>query len=322
MFKKIIWAVDPVAPNRKVQNATLKAVLALTKGSNGSIEPVCVLSPDQLRIPVSVFRRAGGDYRLRVEKDLDQWMKGLKSPRLQRPTLLTRDVFSENESVDTVLKYARESGADLIAVATRVRKGLKRWLLGSFAETLLLKSEIPTLILNPHVPPPKAVKTILFPTDFSRGSDVAFGVLLATAAQQKVKVILYYKPDYLLPVTSVAFGMVPDYVDYLNADLDSHRELAGRWAQRAKASGVKCEVVLDKKPGFVEESILAAAKKHRVDLIAMASNSGRVGAALLGSITRQVVRDSHKPVWVIHPSAAVASARRSEERVKTGLRLA
>ncbi len=321
MHKKIIWAVDAVSSDKKLQAATLKTLLALTKGSKVTIEPVTVLSSDQLRIPVSIFRRAEKDYRLQVEKDLQKWLLGFKCPELVSPTLLVRDILRESEDADTVLNYAKGAGASLIAVGTHVNRGFKRWFLGSFAETLLIKSDLPTLVVNPTMPSPSRIKRILFPTDFSKGSKEAFEALLPTALQLKAKVILYYKPDYMLPYTAVTLGAVPDYSNYLITDLKECREEGARWAESAKQKGVVAEVVVDKKSGFVDQAILAATKRFKVDLVAMASQSGRLTAAFLGSNARKVVRTSRRPVWVIHPNSnsqsKTASTKESAERSRT-----
>ena len=47
------------------------------------------------------------------------------------------DSFSMKAGVDSVLKRAAKSGTELIAIQTRARKGLNRFVLGSFAETLI-----------------------------------------------------------------------------------------------------------------------------------------------------------------------------------------
>lgn len=67
----------------------------------------------------------------------------------------------------------------------------------------------------------------------------------------------------------------------------------------AKAKGVTTKVVTVKSD-VVSDAIIAAAKKHKVDLIVMASH-GRKGIKrlLLGSETQQVLTHSHIPVLVL-----------------------
>ena len=70
-------------------------------------------------------------------------------------------------------------------------------------------------------------------------------------------------------------------------------------ATRAKSSGVKVKTVTVSSD-LVAESIVAAAKKHKCDLIVMASH-GRKGIKrlLLGSETQHVLTHSTVPVLVL-----------------------
>lgn len=67
----------------------------------------------------------------------------------------------------------------------------------------------------------------------------------------------------------------------------------------AEASGVKAKAVTIKSD-FVAEAIIAAAKKHKCDLIVMASHGRRgIKRLLLGSETQHVLTHSHVPVLVL-----------------------
>lgn len=69
--------------------------------------------------------------------------------------------------------------------------------------------------------------------------------------------------------------------------------------QTATAAGVKAKAVVSRSD-LVAESILAAVKKHRCDLVVMASH-GRKGLKriLLGSETQQVLTHGNVPVLVL-----------------------
>jgi len=70
-------------------------------------------------------------------------------------------------------------------------------------------------------------------------------------------------------------------------------------AKSAKSKGVVCKGVAVKSD-VVSDAIIATAKKHKADLIVMASH-GRKGIKrlLLGSETQQVLTHSHTPVLVL-----------------------
>lgn len=80
---------------------------------------------------------------------------------------------------------------------------------------------------------------------------------------------------------------------------DFGQEVVDRVRDSAKAQGVKAKAVTAQSD-HVAESIMAAAKKHKCDLVVMASH-GRKGIkrVLLGSETQQVLTHSTVPVLVL-----------------------
>ena len=69
--------------------------------------------------------------------------------------------------------------------------------------------------------------------------------------------------------------------------------------QEAVAKGVKT-VAITVQSDFVSDAVIAAAKKHKCDLIVMASHGRRgIKRLLLGSETQQVLTHSHIPVLVL-----------------------
>lgn len=70
-------------------------------------------------------------------------------------------------------------------------------------------------------------------------------------------------------------------------------------AKSAGGKGVKVKAITAKSD-LVSEAIIAAAKKHKCDLIVMSSHGRRgIKRLLLGSETQQVLTHSHVPVLVL-----------------------
>lgn len=112
----------------------------------------------------------------------------------------------------------------------------------------------------------------------------------------------------------IAFNVVPHYpVTFVGGLTLSTKDVARiekQWAEQgqavvdkvreaAEAQGVTAKAVVTRS-GLVAEAIMAAAKKHKCDLVVMASH-GRKGIkrVLLGSETQQVLTHSSLPVLVV-----------------------
>lgn len=142
---------------------------------------------------------------------------------------------------------------------------------------------------------------ILVTTDGSSLSKKAVNSAIALAATcgaelLALKVVPRYPQSYFegsIPLSAEEVGRIEkQWVDAAQATLAAIEKAA-------KAKGVTTKTVTVKSD-VVSDAIIAAAKKHKADLIVMASH-GRKGIKrlLLGSETQQVLTHSHTPVLVL-----------------------
>ncbi len=299
---KILCPLDAFG-DKALQLKIFDTLKAFGHGAEIQIEPVTVLSPDQLRVPATAFHHHREEYRLEAEKILLGWTKKTKSVNITKPTLLVSERFSTKASVTTLLSYAKQTGASAIAVSTRASKGLTRILLGSFAETLLLHSTVPLLISNPKTIAPKKFQHVIFTTDLSMSSLDSFKQVRDVAKMLNAKLIIYHKLEYVIPETVMALHDSPVYDKYLADDIKDRERRLTSLVDEATSSGIKTTLMFDKRPGFVVDAIVKLSKKLKSSLICMSSHTGPVASALLGSVARQVVRDTKSACWVVHTAS-------------------
>jgi nucleotide-binding universal stress UspA family protein len=78
--------------------------------------------------------------------------------RLEAKGLRVRTVLRLGMSAVEIVETAKAERADLIAMATHGRSGLRRTLLGSVAEAVLRAAPVPVLMLRATVPTPAPVE--------------------------------------------------------------------------------------------------------------------------------------------------------------------
>ena len=144
-------------------------------------------------------------------------------------------------------------------------------------------------------------KRILVATDGSSLSKKAVANAIALAATcgaelVALKVVPRYPQTYFegsIPLSAAEIGRIEkQWADAATENLTAVQKSATGKGVTCKGVTVKSDVVSD--------AIIAAAKKHKADLIVMASH-GRKGIKrlLLGSETQQVLTHSHIPVLVL-----------------------
>lgn len=188
----------------------------------------------------------------------------------------------------------RELGGSLLVVGVRKRSSLTDLLLGSTAERVLRKAEVPVLLARQALPAQPSC--ILAPTDFSDASHAALDEAIALARRWGARLVLLHVIEPIMQsyawATDLAGGEVyviepadlqPEW-DALLAQLD----LAGvRWEQQT----IK---------GEVSTTVTAAAESLKADLIVIGTH-GRTGLthALLGSVAEGVARAAHTSVLTV-----------------------
>ncbi len=141
---------------------------------------------------------------------------------------------------------------------------------------------------------------ILIATDGSKlsGKAVTDGILLAQALDAEV-VAYTVVPSY--PSMYFEGAVILTAAEATRIDKEWHQQsqaLVDAVQEEAHQHSVKAKAVTGKGP--IAESIIKAAKKHKCDLIVMASH-GRKGISrmLMGSETLDVLTHSHVPVLVL-----------------------
>ena len=303
--KKVVWAIDPFEQITDSQRHASQLVRALQERLKATVQPVYVLSPAELNLSAEFAGHWVSHYQPAAEKALAQAIIESKLETLEPSKIILQGATSTAKAADALVQFCGETGAELIVVGTHGRTGMSRLLLGSFAETLMMRSRIPVMVVGPHLRSGCTFDQVLFPSEFGETSKTTFKKVVALARDFGAKVILYHaiprpiEPVYQSGVYLMGSPWIP-IQEYYGHEVARHERHAQIWARWAKGQGVETEVVIDTDTLNIAESIIQLARLRKVGWIAMAAHSGPIATAILGSITRQVIRIAETPVWIMH----------------------
>jgi len=224
----------------------------------------------------------------------------LERARRHFPGVRGMNIVRSGDPAEGILQVALEWNMDLVAMTTHAREGFSRWFLGSVAGTVVQRTQLPVLLKRPGVPArPGPIRSILVPLDESEISRAVLQVVKPLAARLKAEVILLHvEPHVVDPSPQWA---VKGPLTLARKPLSLYQKLAdGLEAEKLEAWPLAVE-------GNVAEEIVSRARELDVDLVAMATH-GREGLsrALLGSVTRAVLKKSDRPLIVIRPTKGAA----------------
>ncbi|HSA59100.1 MAG TPA: universal stress protein [bacterium] len=299
---KILWGVNPFQDGSEIRRKG-ELFLKSLGGKPRTVTPVYVSSPMELQIALEFSVPLQERYRQVAEQSLKKYLSKVKGLPLRPARVIIESSPGLAAASKALAVHAAREKADAVAVGTHARSGWTRFVLGSYAESLLAFSRTPLVFLNPRARVAGKIRKILFATDLSPASRKAFAFLcrFAAATGASVEVLhavetpRHWATTYGLLLAGSRALTIDEYL----ADLrETGLRKIGAFLKIAKSAGVKALPRVEVAPRRVSDIVLKAADSDHVDMIALAAQSSRLRAGLLGSVARDVLRWSRVPVWI------------------------
>jgi nucleotide-binding universal stress UspA family protein len=193
---------------------------------------------------------------------------------------------------ETILEYAEEVDADLLAMGTHGRTGLHRYIAGSVTEGVVRLADRPVLTARAGDDQLTGYDELLLPTDGSGPAQAAIEHAIAVAQAGDARI-------HAVSVVDIrSLSAAPTATGQLDRLKDASHEATDEIVDQASAAGV--EVTSTVIEGFPARDLLGYADEHDIDLITMGTH-GRTGIDryLLGSTTERMIRHADQPVIAI-----------------------
>ena len=313
MERIIVWAVDAFEPPGDLMNSAVRMIQIVSRKLDASVLPVYVLTPSQINLSTEFSEISESPsteyYRPAAEHTLAEALRDLAIPRMLPPKVITVDSTSTHRAVDGLSRFSDQLDAEVIVLSSHGRSGLGRLLLGSFAETLMLYSKRPVLVVHPSakIATDQQFTKLLVATDLTEASYSFWLDSLSLARGLNLEVMLFHCVPY--PVEPViqsgvyllGGGWMPIHA-YMSEEVQRRQRRLDQWVEQAKKTGVQASGSIYAEGGGIAEAILRVSNEQNISMIAMAVQSGPITSAIIGSVTREVVRKAVCPVWVLrHP---------------------
>jgi len=200
----------------------------------------------------------------------------------------------EGEPPEVIAQTAQEKGADLIAMGTHGRRGIKRFIMGSVTSAVIGHSSCDVLVVKkPCMECTGTFSSILIPFDGSEFSKKALAHAHALAKDDGAEITALY----VIPRYEEMIGFMK--TASIKKSLYSEAERIIAMARECISSnGVTLATEIEEGPAG--ERIIDAAGRMKNDLIVMGSHGWRgVNKAILGSTAERVIMDASCPILIV-----------------------
>lgn len=278
MFRRILVPLDGSPPSGSI----LQCLHAIRGGRDPELILLHVLGPGGRGKARDVRHRkavAQKDYLAHIQARLRA--QGVRATRAVRI----------GEPAEVILNVCARSHSSLIAMFAHGRTGLRRWVRGSVTESVLRRSPVPLLVVNPQAvnhfgPQTASLDRVLVPLDGSKQAEEILPIVEEMADRHGSEILL---------LNSELLQEYPDVT--VGRDHQYGRAVLKPCFDRLRAGGDRVGAAM--MFGRAREEILKAARERDVDLVAMTTH-GRTGFFrwFYGSVAENVLRESPCPVLV------------------------
>jgi len=284
MYERILVPLD----GSKLAEQVFPSVVELARAFSSEVVLVGVCEPEE-----SEYGQACRLYINNEAKQLRNSMEGSSAN--------VRAVALAGKAAEQIIDYAEKNDVSLIIMASHGRSGIMPWTLGSVANKVLQRIDIPILLIRAKTPRLEAgaqglFNRILVPLD---GSDAGEAILpYARQLTEKLKsgVILL---QVVAPGQHVHTIGGLDYVRFTEDHLKLTRADAKQYLEKAgrKLTGTEGIIRLEVKIGDAAQEIIKLADETNTSLIAM-STHGHSGIRqwIFGSVTHKILQAANTPI--------------------------
>jgi nucleotide-binding universal stress UspA family protein len=203
-------------------------------------------------------------------------------------------IVCEGDPPDTIVEIAEAKKAELIAMGTRGRKGIKRILMGSVTSGVIANAPCDVLVVkNPCSNCAGRYTSLLVAFDGSEPGKRALSQACRMAAMDGGAItVLYVVPRYEEMIEFLRTSSIKESL------MKEAQKITAKAVDLASEKGVQAKVLIE--DGDAGSRISETAERERNDLIVMGSRGwSGVNKAVLGSTAERVIMHAGCPILVV-----------------------
>ncbi|AFK01529.1 UspA domain-containing protein [Emticicia oligotrophica DSM 17448] len=149
------------------------------------------------------------------------------------------------------------------------------------------------------------MKTIVFATDFSRGSRKAAQVAAQTALKANAKLVLFHAYRYVMPYDSEMSMLAVSPKELEKHSIYMLKRLQKR-LEKKYTTALNTEIIVEE--GLVVDTLSQVIEKTNADLLVMGTvGDSLLGGRFFGSLATSMIHHSNAPILLVPPKAKYSS---------------
>ena len=286
MYSRILVPLD----GSQLSETILPYVRTIAGALKVPVELLVAIEPSALSVKGQTDpQKANTDYLNRVATSFREPKSVVSSVEFGNPA-------------DVIVDKASLQPDTLVAMSTRGRSGIQRWMMGSVADKVRHATTSPLLLLRGEADNKSSgeasLSKVIVPLDGSPLAEKALPHVLELATKMKMEVVVVRAPEAPRAATVDQEGD-PEFQKIAKEIVKEAKTYLEAKTNELQAKGLKASsLMLD---GEAAGEIIDLARKTPSNLVAISTHGwSGIGRWILGNITERVVHHCGDPVLIIH----------------------
>jgi len=306
VFAKILIPLDESPQAEQV----LPCALAIARRMKSEVTLLCAVPAIQQNEISEDGQLIDMDELMEIaQRKAREYLNGIAGP-LHADGISVKTALETGVPTECILDFAQSMGVDLIAMSTRGRSGVGRWMFGSVADQVLRHATCPVLLTraNPPARPEAGVQRILVPLDGSPLAERAIAPAVELARAFCAEIIL----ARVIALPSAIYGS-PESMPLVVEEPGDEKQ-ATEYLQNVRArlegDGLRVRTLAARPP--IAEALLDSVRGQQANLIVMSTHGrGGVRRWVYGSVADRILQATPVPILLLRVADEKTTATES-----------
>jgi nucleotide-binding universal stress UspA family protein len=291
-FKRILVPLD----GSRLAESALSAAVVLARCLDAKISLLHIIEE---RAP----QRVHGEPHLTTAQEAERYLAAL-AERLAADVAVEQHVHGteEQDVAGSIAAHAAELEADMVALCTHGRSGLRRVVSGSIAQQVLRRVTAPVLLVRPDMPPLSTVGTVMLPLDNTHPTEAVLSVTadIARTCGAAVQIVNVVPTIGTLTGDEQAAARLTPIATA--ATLDAEEEESRAYLQTVvdKLARLGIDTRYEVRRGETPRNLIEAATERGAALVVLATHARvGLGAFWIGSVAASIIGKVSQPLLLV-----------------------
>ncbi len=301
-FRRILVALD----GSRLAESALAAAVVLARCLDAKISLLHIIEE---HAPEKVH----GEPHLTSAPGAEQYLSAL-AQRLAADVAVEQHVHAteEEDVAGSIAAHAAELEADMVALCTHGRGGLRRVVSGSIAQQVLRRVTAPVLLVRPDMQPLLRLETVLLPLDTTHPTEAALAVAaeIARVCGAKVQIVHVVPTIGTLTGDKQAGARLTPIAT--TATLDAEEEESRTYLQAVAETLIRegIDTRAEVRRGDTPPNLIEAAVQSGASLVVLATHArAGLGAFWVGSMAARIIGKVSQPLLLVRVGSAPPADR-------------